>query len=158
MIQLVQSHTNATLKWDSTRFVNVHSALQTLLHSLKCIHVFWRQPNPLTNDQFNAYHTNVNKFAQCWGAFKWKGTVWVHWVIAHSSYLMQQFKTIFMFSSIPTEHKHKRFKLDMRNSVRICGSRKRRLNKGGLVHVVELDALDLGIALHQGKPPKRRCL
>ena len=50
------------------------------------------------SDQMLAdYNANVNKFAKAFSAFNKKGTVWVHWVIAHSGFLLTTHRTLYLF-------------------------------------------------------------
>lgn len=72
-------------------------------------------------------------------------------------------RTLSVFSSIPTEHRHRRFKLDLAHSFRGGRRCKHYLSKGGLLHVLHMHALDLGLLLTEGGDVKdvrkrKRCL
>ena len=91
------------------------------------------------------YNACVTKFAMAWNAFKWRGTVWVHWAIAHSGFLLRTHGSIYLFSSIPTEHKHKGFKVDMRHTFHARVARCPRVSRG----VVDNHGLDAALRIEQ---------
>ena len=60
-----------------------------------------------------AQHDHLTKtFSEAWKAFQWKPTIWVHWVCAHSTFFIARSRTLYIFSSVPTEKRHQYFKLD----------------------------------------------
>ena len=71
--------------------------------------------------------------------------MWVHWAVAHSGFFAQKWGNIYMFSPSPSEHKNGRFKRDLKNSCRGWALLKPILSKRGLAHVVNMDALDVGL-------------
>jgi hypothetical protein len=130
-----------------------------LMRSLHVVHTLWRTKEYLTHAQVVEYERNIELFAKCWHAFKWKPSVWVHWMVAHSTFYVKLHKTIYLFSSVPTEHRHQLFKLDLRHSFQGWKLINPRCNERGLRHVVELDALDQGLRLtNQGSNKRRRLL
>ena len=151
LVAAVKGRATPLVQWEGTRQVHFHTALQILLTSLRHVHAVWVLRERATDHQVQQYTAHVSKFAQAWRALSWKGTVWVHWVIAHSAHLLSLHATISAFSSIPTEHKHKIFKVDVRHSFHGGRDRKRHLTSGGLEHVVNKHALDLGLALDDAK-------
>ena len=44
-----------------------------------------------------------------------KPTVWVNWVVYHSSWYLLKYPSLWLFSSIPTEYRNGPFKMDMRH-------------------------------------------
>ena len=62
------------------------------------------------------YPTWTKEFGEAWGALLWKSTPWVHWLVVHSAHLLMEHRSIRMFSSIPTEYRHRAFKLDIQHS------------------------------------------
>ena len=141
--------------WPDGRQVAVHAALIVLLSNLRSMHQVWRQKTFLNDDQISRYSENVHKFAMAWQAFKWQGTIWVHWAIAHSGHLLRQHRSLYLFSSIPTEHKHKTFKLDVRHTFHGCSARRVRITKG-LVHVVDNHALDVVLKIEGANAQARK--
>ena len=93
-----------------------HAVLRTLLRAFTNIHNFWRQTDLLNSRQLQEYDTAIVQFGRCWQGLGWKATVWVHWTVAHSGYFMARFRTLALFSSVPTEKRHQTFKKDMRHS------------------------------------------
>lgn len=131
------------------REVRVHAVLRIMLRALSCLHGFWRQKTYLTDREVDDYQRNIDLFAKCWHAFQWKPAVWVHWMVAHSGYYIKMYRTLYLFSSIPSEHRHQTFKLDLRHSFQGWKLQNPRCNERGLQHVVELDSLDQGLHLLQ---------
>ncbi len=148
---MLPNHTaGVNLTWTpgaAGREVKVHAALRILLRALSCLHSFWRQKTYLTDHEVVEYQRNIDLFANCWHAFQWKPTVWVHWMVAHSGFFMKTYRTLYLFSSIPSEHRHQTFKLDLRHSFQGWKLQNPSYNERGLRHVVELDSLDQGLQL-----------
>ena len=139
--------------WDEKRKVAVHSAVNVLLTNLRYIHTIWRQKLFVSDEQLCLYAVAIDKFSSAWRALQWAGTVWVHWTIAHSELLLHKHRSLYI-SSIPTEHKHKKFKVDDRHTcVTHCG-RRTRVSRGGLLHLVENHALDVALLLEH--PAKKQ--
>ena len=141
-----------TLPWPSStgednRHVLVATVLRIMLRSLKTIHDLWRTKSVLTNIEVERYEQAIKSFTSCWHAFKWKPSVWVHWMICHSGVFVRKHRSMYFFSSIPTEHRHQHFKLDLRHSFqgwKLCNPS---ISQRGLRHVIELDAIDQRIRL-----------
>ena len=155
LISAVRSRVHTSVNWEPGKPAHVHTVLQVLLTSFRAMHAVWVLRERVSNQQLADYSRHVGKFAQAWRALSWKGTVWVHWVIAHSAHLLSLHGTISAFSSIPTEHKHKIFKVDVRHPFHGGRDRKRHLTAGGLAHVVNKHALDLGLALESANKRPR---
>ena len=107
----------------------------------------WCLKTILTTAEVVQYRADVDKFRAAWEGLRWKPAVWVHWVCAHSTYFVQTNRTLFGFSSIPTERRHQRFKLDLRITCQAFKYRDPSRCKGYLKRCVELDALDQGLRL-----------
>jgi hypothetical protein len=141
------------------RAVRYHFMLTILIQNLAQMYHFWGLAESLTPDQLGAYNEAHGRFVECWQAFTWKPTPWVHWVCAHSKTFLSFHHSWSGFTSVPTEHRHQKFKRDLKNT---CQSYKF-LNpdrcKGYLQRVLELDALDLGLrCLDLKAPPPRENL
>lgn len=151
LVAAVQARVSTPLQWEGNRVVHFHTVLHVLLTSLRHMHGVWTLRGKVTTPQLEQYCSHASKFGQAWRALSWKGTVWVHWVVVHSAHLLTLHGSLSAFSSIPTEHKHKIFKVDVRHSFHGGRDRKRHLTSGGLEHVVNKHALDLGLDLEDAK-------
>ena len=129
------------------RRVLVIAVLRILFRALKTVYHFWRLKTYLSDEELLVYEQSVVQIQHCWHAFKWKPSVWVHWLVAHSNFYMKTHRSIYLFSSIPSEHKHQHFKRDVRHSFQGWKLTKPRVSVRGLQHVVELDGLDQTICL-----------
>lgn len=125
--------------------VHVVSAVRILLHSFSGIHTIWRKKSWLTQDDVKLYERHARKFAEAWKGLGWKVTLWVHWVCAHSVFYVTRYRSMYLFSSIPTEFRNRPFKTALKNSMRGWSLRKPRVTRRGMRHVVNMDALDVGI-------------
>ena len=86
----MQRHSaNLLVPWDSDRSLAAHAALRILLHALHHMHGVWRSKVHVAPHQIVAYEAQVVLFAKAWRAFQWKPTVWVHWAVAHSAFLLR---------------------------------------------------------------------
>ena len=142
----------------SRGMVRVSVVCRIMMRSLSIVHSFWRSKDYLTTEQIVEYERNIVQFAKSWHAFQWKPSVWVHWMVAHSTYYICYHKTIYLFSSVPSEHRHQTFKLDLRHSFQGWKLINPRCYERGLRHVVELDALVQGLRLLTNVRNKRKRL
>jgi hypothetical protein len=138
------------------RRIRYFFVLSILLQNLATMYHYWACRDVLTPEALSAYSGALGRFVECWEGFAWKPTPWVHWVCAHSKAFMHTHLNWSVFSSIPTEHRHQKFKRDLRNT---CQSHKF-LNpdrcRGFLQRVIELDALDMGLMVLDQKPQPAR--
>jgi hypothetical protein len=125
------------------------SVVRLLLQSLSHLHALWCCKSLLSPVQLTEHRGAVEQFRQAWEGLGWKPTVWVHWACAHSCFFIETYRTIFSFSSIPTEHRHQRFKQDLRNTCSAWKFRDPLRCKGYLKRCVEMDALDQGLRLRK---------
>ena len=93
--------------------MNVASAIQLLFRTLHGLHSLWRTKTLLTSEECKSYLFLATRFGFLWHAAGWKVSTWVHWVVRHSSALVDLHRTIYHFSSIPTERRNVEFKLDV---------------------------------------------
>ena len=122
-----------------------YACVRLLLGALHILHKHWRSKNLLTAEEIVEYRSAIEKFRHAWVGLQWKPTVWVHWACAHSSFFVVTYKTIYAFSSIPTEHRHQKFKQDLRNTCQAWKFRDPLRCKGYLKRCLEMDALDQGL-------------
>lgn len=126
-------------------FVVIRLMLQALSH----IHSLWSHRALLTPAQITEHRAAVDQFRHAWEGLGWKPTVWVHWTCAHACFFVGTYRTLFAFSSIPTEHRHQRFKQDLRNTCSAYKFQDPLRCKGFLKRCIELDALDQGLRLRK---------
>lgn len=151
------------VQWDEKRSVPAYVILSHLLNSFRALHTLWSTTSRLTDAQVDQYTRHAVTFRKAWQALGWKVTPWVHWVAVHSAELMSRYRTLYLFSSIPTEARHRSFKQDLRHCC-LVGRRKQPMRAAlGLLTVGNHDALDKGLQLYWKRnpgvrPPKRRRL
>ena len=124
-----------------------HVVVRLLLQALSHAHAVWATRSLLTPTQIASHGEAIGRFRDAWKGLGWKPTVWVHWACAHAGYFVTTYRTIFGFSSIPTEHRHQKFKRDLRNTCSAFKFRNPLRCKGYLKRCVEMDALDQGLRL-----------
>lgn len=142
-----------TVPWGTDRKIPAFTALALALRSIHLLRALWRKKEFLTDSDVLLHEQQAANFAKSWKAFGWKVTPWVHWVTSHSTHFARQCRTIFLFSSIPTEMKHRPFKLDVKNS--FLGGRRTQPARcaKGLTKQVENDALDKGLLVQRLSDP-----
>ena len=159
LVALVQGcFGNTQVAFPGGRGVLVHAVVRTLLRGLGTLHAFWRQEANLSDNQLREYESALTRCRQCWEALQWRPTVWVHWVMAHSLCLLQMFRNLAVFSSMPSERRHQQFKRDLRHAFKGWQVVNPRMGTAALTHVLELDALDKGLLLQGPVPGKRQRL
>ena len=103
-VDVVAKHgSDRTINWEVGRDLKFHAVVRMMLRALHSLHSFWNRPNLLTETDLSHYLDSVSLLTKTWTALGWKPTVWLHWVCAHSGYYMATFRSLYTFSSIPTE-------------------------------------------------------
>ena len=74
-----------------------------------------------------------------------KKTLWVHWTAAHGGPVLRKCCNLYVFISIPSEHRHKPFRLAVKNTMRRWCLRRPRFLLCGLTHVLSMETLDVGL-------------
>jgi hypothetical protein len=138
------------------RQVEVSTVLQVMLNSFAAVHTVWRERKTLTAAQISEYARHIENFRNAWLAFRWKSTPWVHWVLSHSVALVREWKNIAVFSSIPTEMRHRPFKRDLRHCFLGGKSKAPRRAALGLAALVANDAIDKQLQLRHAADPGGR--
>ena len=103
----------------------------------------WSLRTLATHDIILSYERAMARFGEAWTACGWKPTLWVHWMVCHSASYLSLHKTLYAFSSIPTEYRHKFFKLDVSHSCMAWKMSRPAYSQRSLQHVVRMHALDL---------------
>lgn len=75
-----------------SRHIKLAFAINILLRNLHVMHGIWRNKALLTEYQVGQYDAAVRTFGLVWSALKWKGTVWVHWVVRHSMFFISKYR------------------------------------------------------------------
>jgi hypothetical protein len=123
----------------------------------------WGQKTLATPQQLEAYLVNATRMGTGWLALGWRGTLWIHWATAHSHHLLKTWRTLYFFSSIPTERRHAPFKMDLRHCFHGWKLSRPAFSVRGLLCALHLDALDVGLRLNRavvraagGQQPRNR--
>ena len=122
--------------------------IEVLLRNMRSLSALSRQKTPLTNGQVQEAKTHCRKIGEAWLPLGWKSTPWVHWTVAHCGAVLQKCRNLYVFSSIPAEHRHKPFKVAVKNSMRGRCFRRPHVSRRGLTHVLNTETLDVGL-LHR---------
>ena len=145
LIALVERHTSGSTVPFHGRPFSIHGVLRILLRNLHHAWQFCGQRTPLTTEEAQEYCAIVARFGEAWRALGWKPTVWVHWLVCHSGCLMAHHRSLYLFSSIPSERRHQGFKRDLRHSFMGWKVKNPRASAVGFKHALELEALDHGL-------------
>jgi hypothetical protein len=149
-IDVVRKHIgHVQVQWPGGQLESSHGILLKMIGSLRAIHSHWRQAALLTQAEIAAYMAHVALFRQCWQVLDWKVSIWVHWLCAHSGYFMGLYRHLYGFSSLPTERRHQHFKMDLRHAFHGWKLTNPLIGCKYLQHLVELDAMDLGLLMCQ---------
>ena len=119
--------------------------IEVLVRNMRNLYALWRQKTPLTNGQVQEAKTHCRKIGVAWHQLGWKSTPWVHWTVAHCGAVLQKYSNLYVFCSIPAEHRHKRFKLVVKQSMLGRCLRRPRVSRCGLTHVLNIETLDVGL-------------
>ena len=71
---------------------------------------------------------------------------------------MEKYRSLYLFSSIPSEHRNRRFKRALKNSMRGWCIRHPTLATRGLAHVLNMESLDVGLLYYKANILKEKCL
>ena len=119
--------------------------IEVLVRNMRSLYALWRQKTPLTNGQVQEAKTHCRKIGEAWLRLGWKSTTWVHWTVAHRGVVLQKYRNLYVFSSIPAEHRHKPFKRAVKESMRGGCLRRPRVSRRSLAHVLNMETLDAGL-------------
>ena len=122
--------------------------IQVLVRNMRSLYALWGQKTPLTNGQVQEAKTHCRIIGEAWRRLGWKSTPWVHWIVAHCGTVLQKYRNLYVFRSIPAEHMHKPFKLVVKNSMRGWCLRRPGVSRRGLTHVLSMETLNVGL-LHR---------
>ena len=145
VVQALHTHLAPATVADSVTLVS--ATVFTLLHALQHIHSLWHQRTPLQPGSIAEAHHYASKVGQCWAMLQWKPTPWVHWLTTHSPHILQLHQTMYKFSSIPTEQRHKGFKRDLTHCFRGVATATPTAPSPAILHLQRMYSLDIGLLL-----------
>ena len=146
LFELVQQNCFRSIFIDQTE-IHPSAIVRIMLRSLLNIYNTWRVKKILSPLELSYYDQNLTKFRNMWLSMHWKPTVWVHWLCAHSSYYLEAHRSMYIFSSIPSEYRHQGFKRDLRFTFQGWRVKQPVLMAPSLRKTIHLDALDKGLQL-----------
>jgi hypothetical protein len=135
-----------------------YALIRLVLASFSALHALWRKKERLTDEDVHACKENARKFGLFWGKLGWAPTPWVHWVASHSGFFVEKYRSLYLFSSIPSEHRNRRFKRALKNSMRGWCMRHPTLATRGLAHVLNMESLDVGLLYQKAQILREKCL
>ena len=127
--------------------VPFHVLVLRMFAGLAFMNQIWRQPQGLSDSDVNRYSRAVDQLGCDMGTLRWKPAHWCHWVLVHSVQVAKLWRNFSSFSSIPTERRHIEFKMDIRHCFQGYKLSKAALTKRFAQHLLEMDALDMGLRL-----------
>lgn len=149
LVDIFEQHAGGhVLRLGADQKMYIHGVMRKLLRAFAGMHQWWSHKEYLTDAQVGVYVDHVSEFRKCVLWLGWVPSPYVHWVCAHSGYYMGRVRTLYGFSSIPTEHRHQRYKRDTANSFMGWRFENPKLSVGWLRRAIELDALDQGLAVY----------
>ena len=81
----------------------------------------------------------------------WVPGTWVHWAACHSGVFLSRYRSLYMFSTIPTENQNSAFELDLGHYFRAWCITRPIYTRRGLLHLINNHALDLGLLLRRAQ-------
>ena len=75
----------------------------------------------------------------------WKATVWVHWTVCQSGWFVQNYRTMYFFSFVPTERRNSAYKVHIQNSFRGWSVKNPRVSVRGMRHLLNMYGFDVGL-------------
>ena len=156
LVALVERYASGISLTFNSKALSYHVVVRILLTSLHKLHNLWHCHSYFTDEQLAQYDAHILTFQKAWVALKWKPTIWVHWTIAHSSFFVHKYRSLYLFSSIPSEKRHQSFKQDLRHCFQGWKLSQSVLHSRGLVYCVSLSGLDLGLMFHEEAPGKTK--
>ena len=132
--------------------------IKVLLASFSSMYALWRKKSRLTDIEVAQCKDCAAKMGWCWLRLGSRPSPWVHWCVAHSRSFVAKYRSLYLFSSVLSEKRNRRFKVGLTNSMRGWCLRHPRLLRRGLAHIVEMESLDVGWLHEQAKVVKAKRL
>ena len=125
--------------------IKVYTVVPTMLLALTHLHTVWRKKDYHSDVDVEEAERWAKKLGQCWKLMGWKATVWVHWTVCHSGWFVRKYRTMYVFSSVPTERRNSAYKVHLQNSFRGWSVKNPRVSVRGILHLLNMSRLDVGL-------------
>ena len=74
-----------------------------------------------------------------------KATILAHWTVCHSGWFVRKYRTMYFFSSVPTERRTLAYKVHIQNTFHGWSVKNPRVSVRGSRHLLNMYRLDVGI-------------
>ena len=125
--------------------IEVYTVVHTILLALTHLHTLWRKKAYLSDVEVEEAERWAKKLGECWKLMGWKATVWVHWTVCHSGWFVRNYRTMYFFSSVPTERRNSACKVHIQNSFRGWLVKNPRVSVRGMRHLLNMYGLAVGL-------------
>ena len=115
---------------------------------VKCIeglYELWRVREMYALTQVERHRALTTKFSKAWGDSGWSPTMWIHWCLAHSAFFAEKCRSIFQFSSIPTEYRHGPYTEEAQNCLKGWSLVRPSMSLHHMHHCMSMNALEQGL-------------
>ena len=85
--------------------IKVYTVVHTILLALINLHTLWTKKAYLSDVDVEEAERWAKKLGEGWKLMGWKATVWMHWTVCHSGWFVRNYRTMYFFSSVPTERR-----------------------------------------------------
>ena len=75
----------------------------------------------------------------------------VHWLVTHSTALLKRYGPLYIFSRMPSHHRHKPLKVAVKNTFRGWCLQQAFVSHRGLRHVMGMEALESGLRMQAAR-------
>ena len=90
----------------------------SIIRSAADLHGLWRKETFLSDPEVACADQAAKQLGVCWSLMKWKPTLWLHWMVAHGAWVLRKYRSMYMFTSVPTERQNSPFKTQLQNCFR----------------------------------------
>ena len=125
--------------------IKVCTEVHTIFLALTHLHTLWRKKAYLSDVEVEEAKRWAKKLGDCWKLMGWKATVWVHWTVCHSGWFVRKYRTMYVFSSVPTERRNSAHKVHIQNSFRGWSVKNPGVSVRGMRHLLNMYGLDVGL-------------
>ena len=102
--------------------------------------------------QVERHRVFTTKFSKAWGDSGWFPTRWIHWWLAHSTFVAQKWRNIYHFPSIPTKYRHGPYKRRPQNCFKGWSLVRPSISLRNMHHWMSMNAPEQGLfGLEEGK-------
>ena len=144
------------------RFEHTGANTHVMVQCIVGLYDLWRVRELYTLAQVERHRPLNTRFSKPWGDSGWSPTRWIHWCLAHSTFLaerwrniglashkrrrsvQERWRNIFRFSYIPTEYMHGPCKRRLRNCFKGWSLIKLTLSVRHMHHCMTMRAIEQG--------------